>query len=123
MTNIVPKTCFEGPLGDVLRTSWGRPESTSQGRPVDVGLGRPLGVILGRPQDVRSGRLRDGQIGSLRYVLWRLEGDVLGTSWGTVFAGWVGSCNTLNDLSNQVCIPNKTEDLNLSKSNLITGIN
>ena len=22
----------------------------------------------------------------------------------------VGSCNTLNDLSNKVCIPNKTED-------------
>ena len=26
----------------------------------------------------------------------------------------VGSCNTLNDLSNKVCLPNKTEDLNLS---------
>ena len=25
----------------------------------------------------------------------------------------VGSCNTLNDLSNKVCVPNKTEDLNL----------
>ena len=25
----------------------------------------------------------------------------------------VGSCNTLNDLSNNVCIPNKTEDLNI----------
>ena len=24
----------------------------------------------------------------------------------------VGSCNTLNDLSNRVCAPNKTEDLN-----------
>ena len=23
----------------------------------------------------------------------------------------VGSCNTLNDLSNKVCVPNKTEDL------------
>ena len=33
----------------------------------------------------------------------------------------IGSCNTLNDLSNKVCIPNKTEDLNLSK--LITEIN
>ena len=31
--------------------------------------------------------------------------------------------NTLNDLSNKVCIPNKTEDLNLSVSNMITGIN
>ena len=35
----------------------------------------------------------------------------------------VGSCNTLNDLSNEVCIPNKTEDLNLSVFNMITGIN
>ena len=24
-----------------------------------------------------------------------------------------GSCNTLNDLSNKVCVPNKTEDLNI----------
>ena len=34
----------------------------------------------------------------------------------------VGSCNTLNDLSNKVYISNKTEDLNLSVSNMITGI-
>ena len=26
---------------------------------------------------------------------------------------YVGSCNTLNDLPNKVCAPNKTEDLNL----------
>ena len=35
----------------------------------------------------------------------------------------VVSFNTLNDLSNKVCIPNKTEDLNLSVFNMITGIN
>ena len=35
----------------------------------------------------------------------------------------VGSCNTLNDLSNRVCIPNKKEDLNLSLFRMITGIN
>ena len=35
----------------------------------------------------------------------------------------VGSCNTLSDLSSKVCIPNKTEDLNLRVFNLITGIN
>ena len=35
----------------------------------------------------------------------------------------VGSCNTLNDLSNKVCIPKKTEDLNLSVFNMIAGIN
>ena len=34
-----------------------------------------------------------------------------------------GSCNTLNDLSNRVCVPNKTEDLNLSLFNKMTGIN
>ena len=32
-------------------------------------------------------------------------------------------CNTLNDLSSKVCGPNETEDLNLSMSNMITGIN
>ena len=35
----------------------------------------------------------------------------------------VGSCNTLNDLSNKICVPNKREDLNLSMLNMITGIN
>ena len=35
----------------------------------------------------------------------------------------VGSCNTLKDLSNKVCIRNKTEDLSLSVFNMITGIN
>ena len=35
----------------------------------------------------------------------------------------VGSCNTLNDLSNKVCVSNKTEELNLSMLTMITGIN
>ena len=35
----------------------------------------------------------------------------------------VRSCNTLNDLSNKVCVLNKTEDLNLSVFNMITGTN
>ena len=36
----------------------------------------------------------------------------------------VGSCITLNDWSNEVCIPNnQTEDLNLSVFNMITGTN
>ena len=35
----------------------------------------------------------------------------------------VKSCNNLNELSNKVCVPNKTEDLNLSMFNMITGIN
>ena len=32
---------------------------------------------------------------------------------------WVGSCNTLNDLSSKVCVANKTEDLNLNLFNMI----
>ena len=32
------------------------------------------------------------------------------------------SCNTLNDLSNKVSVPNKTENLNLSVFNMITEI-
>ena len=34
-----------------------------------------------------------------------------------------GICSTLNDLSNKVCVPNKTENLNQSVFNMITGIN
>ena len=35
----------------------------------------------------------------------------------------VRSCNTLNDLSNKVCVPNKTEDLNLRLIKMVTRIN
>ena len=35
----------------------------------------------------------------------------------------VGSCNTVNDLSNRVSVPNKTEDLNMHVFKMITGIN
>ena len=34
-----------------------------------------------------------------------------------------GSCNNFNDLSSKVCVPNKTEDLNLSMFNIISRIN
>ena len=34
-----------------------------------------------------------------------------------------GSCITLSDLSNKVCVPNKIDDLNLRRFNMITGIN
>ena len=36
---------------------------------------------------------------------------------------YVGSCNTLNDLSNNVLVPKEREDLNLRVFNMITGIN
>ena len=35
----------------------------------------------------------------------------------------MGSSNTLNDLSNNVCVSNKTEDLNLSPFNVVTEVN
>ena len=35
----------------------------------------------------------------------------------------VGSFNTLNDLSNKVCVPNKAEDLSIYVLNTFTGIN
>ena len=35
---------------------------------------------------------------------------------------YMWSCNTLNDSSNKVCLPNKTEDLNISMLNIIPGI-
>ena len=35
----------------------------------------------------------------------------------------VRSYNTFNDLSNKLCVPNKTEDLNLRMFNIITRIN
>ena len=34
-----------------------------------------------------------------------------------------GSCDTLNDLSSKICVPNKTEDLNLIMLNIITETN
>ena len=34
----------------------------------------------------------------------------------------VGRCNNIDDLFNKVCVPNKTEDLNLRVYNMITGI-
>ena len=35
----------------------------------------------------------------------------------------VRSCNTLNDLSDKLCVPNETKNLNLSLFNMISGIN
>ena len=33
---------------------------------------------------------------------------------------YVGSCNTLIDLSSKACVPNRTEDLNLSVFSMVT---
>ena len=34
-----------------------------------------------------------------------------------------GSCDSLNDLSSKICVPNKIEDLNLIMLNIITETN
>ena len=34
-----------------------------------------------------------------------------------------GSCNTHNNLTDRVCVPKKTEDLNLNVLDMIAGIN
>ena len=36
---------------------------------------------------------------------------------------YIGSCNTLNDLSNKVCVTLKTEDLHIHDFNMIIGKN
>ena len=36
---------------------------------------------------------------------------------------WNGSCNTFNNMSNKVCVPNKTENVDLNAFNLITRKN
>ena len=79
---------------------------------MNVRLRRPLEVILGRPQDFRLGRPwdvrscpQDSQIGSLEDVLGTLEGDVLGTSLGPIFAGWATgnvSNDPINNTNNRV---------------------
>ena len=35
----------------------------------------------------------------------------------------IGCCNILNDSSNKLCVPHKTEDLNIHVFNMITRIN
>ena len=44
-------------------------------------------------------------------------------SFAVKFDICVGSCNIPIDLSDKVCVPNKTKDLNLSMFNMITGMN
>ena len=43
--------------------------------------------------------------------------------FGNELDSYVGSFNSLNDLTNKACARNETEDLNLSVFNIITGIN
>ena len=61
--------CFEGLLRDVLRTSWGCPDSTSQGCPSNVRLGLSLDVISGRPQDTRLGSYCDKIYDKIKYLI------------------------------------------------------
>ena len=74
---------------NLLRKSLERQIRTSPGHHFRT----PQDIILGRSRDIRSGCPRDGQIGSLGDVLGTLEGDVFGTSWWPIFAGWVTSAD------------------------------
>ena len=76
----------QGPPENVLRTSWGRPESTSQGRPLNVRLRRSLDVISVRPQDVRLGHPHD--VGSSD---WDVPGTVKQDLQGTSCGRWRGT--------------------------------
>ena len=76
----VKKRTWDIQVSVFWRSSRGRLESTSQECPLNVRLGRLPDVRLRHPQD--------GQIGSLRDVLGMLQGEVLGTSWELIFAGW-----------------------------------
>ena len=75
------RTFPEGSSKDVLRTS-------TKICPWKVDSRRPWDVKSKHPWDVRLGRPRNGQKGCLEDVLGTLEGDVLGTSWRLIFAGW-----------------------------------
>ena len=78
-------------LGICIRqtiTSLRRPLRVLEGCPLDVGSGCPWDVKSRRPRDIRSGRPQDGQIGCLGNVMETLDGEVLGTYWGPIFAGW-----------------------------------
>ena len=44
-------------------------------------------------------------------------------TFAVIYDRFVGSCNTLNNLSNDVCAPNKTKYLNFCVFNMIIGIN
>ena len=106
--HIFPQMCFQGCLGDILRTSWGHPESVPPGRILDVRLGRSLDVISRCPQVVSLGRPWDGQIGSLGDVLGTFEGD----AQGPLFAGWV----SIALFATVICTPVGTASASVSFS-------
>ena len=58
-----------------------------------------------------------------QFTSWRIQSSISPLSFAVKLDGCVGNFNTLNDLSNKVCVPNKTEDLNVSVSKMIAWIN
>ena len=77
---IVPKTCFQSRLGDVLRTSRGCPGATSWGHPESTFQWRLLDVISRRPQDVRLGRQFGTSPGWSNRIFIGRPRDALGTN-------------------------------------------
>ena len=86
---------FEGPLREYILRLF------SEGRPQDA--------RSGHFQDVRSGRHRDSRIGCLGDVLWTLDEDILGSSWGPIFAGWASSISN-EKMRLYQCYPNIVRD-------------
>ena len=87
---------------------------------MDIISERSQDARLGRPQDFRLGRPRDGQTGSLGDFLGTLEGNVLGKSWGPIFAGWVNTCQLLAELRKQIgqCI-NEIEETTFADNDYV----
>ena len=68
-------------------SSRGSPENVLRTSQINL-PGTSLDVISGHSWNVRSGCPGDGKTGSLGDVLRTLEGNLLGTSLGPIFAGW-----------------------------------
>ena len=91
-------------------------------------LRRPLVAISLRHQDVRSrcprdvssGHPRDGQIGCLGNVLGTFEVNILGRSWGPVFASWEGSTG-LKQFNNSKAFIEYSNDLDDIYNNIHEG--
>ena len=72
---------FSDIQGDILRTSWGRPESTSQRRPLNVKLGRPMTLFQtfrGRQVGTSPERQIGRSLGWSNRISRELLGDVGG---------------------------------------------
>ena len=120
----VLKTSSKGPPGDVLRRFFkGHHGDVDSGGSCVVKLGRLWEFRSRRPWNVRSGRSRDVKLG--RHWDSQIEylGDVLGTSWVPIFAGWDSNMNKIFRIINVKMIIIKANIIEWSINNIhiITG--